>query len=135
MSATPPKARTRQALLRRLFATSVGAVLLAALAVPSAQAATYTYANALSTPMGAEPASGTLSSITGGTAEVALGFGSVTIATFYPAPGYSEVARGTSSASSVARISHDRANNAQSKCSWRWENVGGNADLTCAAIY
>lgn len=45
--------------------------------------------------------SGVKSSIVGGKATVALGFGIVTVVTYYGYPGYSEVASATSDASAV----------------------------------
>lgn len=108
-------------------------VALLSIAVPVAHAATYTYANNIATPEAQPRDSGQRSSITGGTASVRLGGGTVTIKTYYPAPGYTTIQQVTTDSGAVARASHSRQSNARSQCFWNWENVGGSANLTCAA--
>lgn len=110
------------------------AFVLLSIAIPAAHAATYTYANGVSTPEAQPRDSGQRASITGGTASVQLGGGTVTIKTYYPAPGYTTVAQVTSDAGGTARVSHAKQSNARSQCYWNWQNVGGSAKLTCGAI-
>lgn len=110
-------------------------VALLSVAVTAAQAATYTYANDISTPEAQPRDSGQRASIAGGSASVTLGFGTVTIKTYYPAPGYTTIAQVTSEASGTARVSHAKQTNARSQCYWNWQNVGGSAKLTCSITY
>lgn len=107
------------------------AFVLLSVAVPAAQAATYTYANAVSTPEGQARSSGQRASIVGGSAEIRLGLGKVAIVTYYDYPGYDQVGFSETDAGSVARTSHARYSNAFSKCYWRAGGVGGSAALTC----
>jgi len=131
---TLPRKFSRASIVTVLAAAGVFAFALANVVVPSAQAATITYANNVSTPMGVEVSSGLRPKITGSDASVVLGFGTVTVKEYNPAPGYKVHYQATASAAGVARTSHAGAplTNAYSKCSWKWENVGGNAKLNCS---
>lgn len=126
---------TRGSILTTLAAIGVSTFALANIVIPSAQAATHTYVNNISTQMGAEPSSGLRSKITGSDASVALGFGNVTVTEYNPPPGYRVHYSTTSGAAGVARTSHASAplTNAYSKCSWYWANSGGGyAKLNCS---
>jgi len=111
---------------------AVLAFILLNVAIPVAQAATYTYANGVSTPEGQPRTSGLRSSVTGGSASVQLGIGSVAVVTYYDYPGYSQVGFASSDSGSTASMTHARHTNAHSKCYWSAHNVGGSAKLTCS---
>lgn len=100
-------------------------------AAPHAQALTYTYADALRTPEGQARSSGFRSAVTGGTAQVQLGVGTSVIISHYNSPGYREVGYAAGNAPYTTTLSHTRYTNLYSKCYWAFQNVGGEADLTC----
>lgn len=105
-----------------------------AIAVPAAQAATYTYADARSTPENQARSSVSYATISGGQAWASLGLGTTTLITYYPAPGYSEVGYANGSNPVKVNLGHAAAPNARSKCFWSYGGVGGNVDLTCKAF-
>lgn len=127
------RTRSTQKLVTRLGI--VGALVIGSLglAVPAAQAATYTYANAVSTPENQARTSPTYSSIRGGQAWASVGLGTTTLITFYPAPGYSEVGYANGSNPVKVGLSHQAAPNSKSKCYWSYYGVGGDVDMTCKA--
>jgi hypothetical protein len=117
-----------------LAAAAAFSIGVLGIAAPAAQAATFTYADGISTPENQAHNSGSRATISGGEAWTTLGLGTTTLIIFYPAPGYNEV--GFANGSNPARVglSHDTYMNAQSKCYWHANNVGGNADITCSAF-
>lgn len=124
---------TKQKLAVRLGVVAALAVSSLALAVPAAQAATYTYADAKSTPENQARTGGPYATVSGGQAWTLLGLGITAIITYYPAPGYREVGYADGNNPVKVNLSHARESNARSKCYWNFYNVGGTADLTCKA--
>lgn len=114
-----------------VIAASLAAAVLILGPSVSAHAATITYANDVRLASGAERTSGTRATISGGSVQLVLGI-SVTqyIKTYYPAPGYKEVARNATGAGQVAHLSHARVKNATSSCGW-YSSGGGVASITC----
>lgn len=105
-----------------------------AIAAPTAQAASVTYANDQLTAHGVARTSHVLSSVVGGTARVSIGFGSTSVETFSPAPGYTTHGYASGDSPATVRLSHQRVSNAYSKCLWWFSNsIGGEASLTCTA--
>lgn len=134
-----PVGTTQRTVSRKVVATALTAIgiLVFAIAnavIPAAQAATHVYANGVSTPMGAEVSSNLRERIVGSEGNLRLGFGYVTVKEYNPAPGYKVHYQNTSPSGGTARTSHGSFPlvNAYSKCSWQWENLGGNAELTCS---
>lgn len=127
------RTRSTQKLVTRLGI--VGALVIASLglAVPAAQAATYTYANAISTPENQARISPSYSSVRGGQAWASIGHGTTTLITFYPAPGYREVGYADGNNPVKVNLGHVAEPNAKSKCYWSYYGVGGNVDMTCKA--
>lgn len=121
--------------LRNLGVVGILGFVLANIVIPSAQAATWTYANKYRTTMGQAVSSGPRSVVSGGTAQLHLAFGDITIVTYYNYPGYKELWFATSDASSTANMNHAPTSNSESKCYWLWESVGGTAEVTCAVKY
>jgi len=127
---------SRSSLSGRIVAVVFASVAAISIAIPAANAATYTYANNVPTAEGVERDSGMRTSITGGSAAVTLGIGTRSIATYYPAPGYTTVAYASSAAPNPTVISHKRVSNARSKCSWHLNGLGGHSPkLTCKVIW
>lgn len=115
--------------------------VLLAFGVPAANAANYHYASSTLTPENSGHDSGLRSVITGGAAR-ADGLNAegaqptVILKTYHPAPGYNEIAR--ASAGSSTSLTHGRATNVHSSCSWTWSFGGGNIGslpMTCSARY
>lgn len=105
--------------------------------VPVAQAATYYYSDSKASEWQFRY-SGQRPQITGGMAKVYWSFDGVTprthIETYYPAPGYTTVARATGSGTTW--LSHRRVYSARQKCAWDWPWAGGDVGsirLTCYA--
>lgn len=106
------------------------------IAVPTAQAATYTYASARPTSEGVNVYSGVRSSITGGSAFVNLGLAVVRLEDYYPAPGYMLIHSATSTPGGSISFQHQRQYNASSLCRWSVGGYGGDpAELTCRVTY
>lgn len=117
-----------------LFATILAVACL--VAVPTAQAATYTYASARPTTEGVNVYSGVRSSITGGSAFVNLGLAVVRLENYYPAPGYMLIHSATSTPGGSISFQHQRQYNASSLCRWTVGGHGGDpAELTCRITY
>lgn len=114
-----------------MIAAALAAAILILGPSVSAHAATYTYANDVRLASGAQRDSGTRATISGGSVQLTLGI-SVTqyIKTYYPAPGYKEVARNATGAGQVGHLSHTRVKNATSACGW-YNSGGGVASITC----
>lgn len=113
------------------LATLAATVVAAGVVAPAAQAASYTYANAISTAEGVARDSGIQAVISGGTAKLSVTFGQSWIVTYRPAPGYSEIGFAVGDNPQVVRLGHQDANNVHSKCYWSFPSVGGTAELTC----
>lgn len=96
------------------------------------QAADIVYANNMKTASGVERTSSSFSSLVGGSSNVNVGVGQHGVVTYRPAPGYVEIGRVESTGGNQTFLSHVRAQNVRSKCSW-WISVGGEAELTCSA--
>lgn len=124
---------TRLKIVAGLGVTAALAVGSLAIAIPAAQAATYTYADARSTPENQARSSVSYATISGGQAWASIGLGTTTLITYYPAPGYSEVGYAKGSNPVKVNLGHESAPNARSKCFWSYGGVGGNVDLTCSA--
>src|SRR5690606_31045444 len=75
--------------------------------------------------------------MTGGSAYTALGFGTTTIITYRPAPGYVENGSATTNNPHEACISHGSASNASSKCYWYNSSVDldAKAEMYCSHRY
>lgn len=124
-----PLARLARKVPAIAVALLTGALVLGPMA--SAHAATYTYANDVRASSGQQISTGTRSAISGGSVNVVLGV-SVTqfIKTYYPAPGYNEVARNAAGAGQTTHLSHATVSNATSACGW-YTSGGGVASITC----
>lgn len=107
-------------------------VLVLALTVPMAHAATLTYWNG-SASANQVKYSGMLASIAGGTSKTGLGGGTSTIITYKDYPGYSEIGHATGNNPHVSRLRHTGTSSVKSKCYWYWAGVGGSTTLTCTA--
>lgn len=99
--------------------------------ISAAYAASYTYADHLTIDSNQVVDSGVRSVVGGGTAEVAVGVGQVGVTNYYAYPGYRVINEAFVPAGGIARISHPKASNAHSKCTW-FISVGGYADITCS---
>jgi hypothetical protein len=135
----PQKSHKWRTSLKLLGYASPLALATALIVAPSASAASYTYANAVSTAENAYHYSGARSLINGGSAETetfAPG-GLVPIAyieTYSPEPGYQT--HGFASGGTRASMTHEAKSNVHSKCRWDWPWAGGdigNLDFTCIA--
>lgn len=107
------------------------ALVFGGIALPAANASSYKYANSVATANGTPRYSGYRASITGGKVVVHCCGGSVTVITYHPAPGYSQVASATTGMPYAAYMSHRRERSAHSKCYWQWGSVTGKLDLNC----
>lgn len=113
---------------------------VALIGAPIAQAATYTYANNISTPELQRRESGQRTAIAGGEAWTepwgADGAGAtVFITTYYPYPGYRTVA--TFSGGGEVRGTHPNSSNARQQCWWDFEYSNtsiGNLKMTCKTL-
>lgn len=81
-------------------------------------AATFEYVSGASVTNGVSRSTGPKPRMTGGSAYTVLGFGTTTIITYRPAPGYVEIGSATTNNPHEAYISHGSASNASSKCYW-----------------
>lgn len=113
------------------LATAVFMVLFG-VGAPTVQAATYTYANSISTPAGVIRDSGFRASVSGGNSTALLGLGQNVIVSYFAYPGYKEVGYASGDNPHVTYLFHARYSSLQSKCYWWYEGVGGNAPLTCS---
>lgn len=125
----------RKALLfLALLSIAVASLVLA----PFAHAVIFKYANDVATSENQYHYSGTVSSISGGTASVepfsADGAGTeIYIETYYPPPGASTVM--VAKGGSAVEMSHPRSASASQKCRWDWPWAGGDIGslkLTCS---
>lgn len=126
-----PYARSHLHSVRVAALVAALTVIVSSIAIPAANAASHKYAKAVPTSNGTPRYSGYRASITGGKAVVRTGGGTVTVITYHPAPGYSEVASATTGSPYAATLSHRREKSAHSKCYWMWGSVGGKLDLNC----
>jgi len=102
----------------------------------SVQAASYTYANAVTTQAGHERFSGLRSVVAGGTAQVNLTIGYNRIFTYYAPPGQRTLYSTKSDSGAPANMHHPDVTNAHSKCSWSMADGGpGTGDITCTVRY
>lgn len=119
-----------------LTALVVGVVIVAPLFPRVSYAASYKYADDISTAEFQVRDSGIASSITGGRMRVILGIAvTQNIITYYPAPGYQEVMRASGQAPMDVYMSHERAYYARSQCYWGFGGVGGTASVNCWRYY
>ncbi|CCH75993.1 exported hypothetical protein [Nostocoides japonicum T1-X7] len=105
--------------------------VLASVAVPLARASTYTYCNGLVTNEGQVRTSGQRSTVSGGSASVALGFGTQYIITYYPPPGGYDAFWASGNAPALTTLAHATQSLPRSKCYWYWAGQGGSAHFTC----
>lgn len=124
---------------RSLALVVTGALGVASvIAAPLAQAASYTYANNVSTAENQVRDSGVRSSIRGGNGTLqsfsADGAGTIMyMETYLPAPGYRTIMIGEGGSS--VNMSHAATSSAAQKCRWDWPWAGGNIGsltMTCA---
>lgn len=104
-------------------------VLFGSIAIPAAQAATYTYVNNLQTDEGVSRQSNLRANLNGGGSSTGT-YATSHIISFNPAPGYVE--HGHASSSGSVTMTHANRTNAYSKCYWYFTG-GGRTAMSCNA--
>lgn len=121
----------RRSILRALGLLVALVSVCSGIAVPAAHAASYMYANNISTPEAQPRYSGLRPIVSGGSAIVLLGVGSSVHISYYDYPGYTQLGFAKANAPLPATINHAAFSNAFAQCYWTLNGVGGSADLRC----
>lgn len=109
------------------------AVVLAGVATPAAQAASYQYVSHVNTAEGQTHYSGLLADLNGGQSTTYGTNVTNHIVSYSPYPGYIEYGHAYSNAYAV--LSHPNVTNAYSKCYWLAAGNGGSIDMSCWAYW